>query len=42
MSRTIKKHPKREGPRNLKQDDEKKPILKRSSFYDFEEDDLEN
>ena len=42
MSRTIKKQPKRERPRRLKQDDEKKTILNRSGFYVLGEDDLEN
>ena len=41
MSRTIRKHPKREKPRNLKQENEKKSILKRSNLYDFAGDDLE-
>jgi hypothetical protein len=41
MSRTIKRQPKREKPRKLKQDDVRKPFLKRSNLYDFAEDDLE-
>jgi hypothetical protein len=41
MSRTIKKQPKRERPRKLKPDDEKKTMLKRSSIFDFPEDDFD-
>jgi hypothetical protein len=41
MSRTIKKHPKGEKPRKLKQTDDKRVNLKLSSFYELEEDDFE-
>jgi hypothetical protein len=41
MSRTIKKQPKREKPRKLKQDDGKKISIKPSYFFEYSNDDLE-
>jgi hypothetical protein len=41
MSRTFKKQPKRERPKRIKENDGKKPILKRTNFYNFAEDELE-